>query len=121
MLPKVIQQEESEEFPTTERCHILEIINAQDNRDYSLARARVEPGITTTWHRLNDTTEVYYILSGQGTVQLGEDFMHDVKAGDTVEIPPNTAQRIANTGVEDLVFLCYCTPAFGPEAYEELE
>ena len=121
MEPKIIRQDESEEFPTAERCHILEIINQPENRSYSLARARVEPGVTTAWHSLKDTTELYYILSGNGLMSLGEEFTKEVQAGDTVEIPPNTPQRISNVGVEDLIFLCYCTPAFGPEAYEDLE
>jgi len=121
MDPEFIQPEESKEFSTEERCSILEILNNPKDRSQSLARARVEPGITSAWHRLKDTTETYYILNGNGRVELGEDIVYEVKSGDAVKIPPNTAQRIQNIGSEDLVFLCFCIPAFGAECYEGLE
>jgi hypothetical protein len=38
------------EFATTERCHIIEVINQPDHPEVSLAQARVEPGVTTRWH-----------------------------------------------------------------------
>ena len=112
---------ESDEFPTEERCHILELLNEVDDPSQSIARARVEPGVTTAWHQLKDTSEVYLILSGQGRVDLNEDESHELKAGELVRIPPNTPQRIENTGIEDLMFLCFCTPAFGDHCYESLE
>lgn len=112
---------EHDEFYTEENCHILEILNETDDRSQSVARARVEPGQTTKWHRLKHTSESYYILEGQGQVQLDEDVIKNVTKGDVVRIPPNIPQRIQNTGVNDLVFLCFCTPAFGVENYESLE
>lgn len=112
---------ETDEYPTEERCHILELLNESDDSSQSIARARVEPGVTTAWHQLKDTSEVYLIISGQGSVELNEEERHDLNAGDLVRIPPNTPQRIENTGVDDLVFLCFCTPAFGENCYESLE
>jgi mannose-6-phosphate isomerase-like protein (cupin superfamily) len=32
--------------------------------------------------------------------------------GDTVFIPRNSSQSIRNTGAQDLIFLCICTPRF---------
>ena len=118
---KYIETDLDKEFYTEERCHILELINEKDDRSQSLARARVEPGVKTAWHRLNETAEVYYILSGQGFIELGEEFRKAVKANDVIRIPPNMAQRIENTGTDELIFLCFCTPAFNDTCYEELE
>jgi len=118
---RYIESNEAEEFQTEERCHILELLNDQTDRTFSIARARVEPDITTAWHRLKDTAESYYIIEGQGRMQIGEDFIKDVKKGDVIKIPKNTAQRIKNIGIEDLIFLCFCVPAFGAENYEDLE
>ena len=118
---KHIESNLDNEFYTEERCHILELINEQDDRSQSLARARVEPGVKTAWHRLKGTAEVYYILSGQGQIELGEEFTRQVKAHDVVRIPPDMAQRIENTGPDELIFLCFCTPAFNDTCYEELE
>lgn len=121
MDPIVVETESINEFLTNERCHILELINTADDRSQSLARARVEPGVVTAWHRLKETSETYYILSGEGRVEIGEDFVKKVKPGDAVKIPAGQAQRIENIGTNDLVFLCFCVPAFGAEAYEHLE
>jgi len=115
------QTKPEEEFFTEERCHILELLNESDDRSQSLARSRVEPGVTTAWHRLKGTTELYYILSGEGQVELGEDFVRQIAINDVVRIPADIPQRITNTGTEDLIFLCFCTPAFQDGCYEELE
>jgi len=120
MDPLFIVPEEDKEFYSPERCHILELLN-NDDRTHSLARARVSPGVTTSWHRLINTTECYYILQGTGYVELEEDISHHVETGAIVKIPSGTPQRITNTGVEDLLILCICIPAFGPEVYESLE
>lgn len=118
---KHIIQDETEEFHTEERCYILELLNHSDDPSQSIARARVEPEVTTAWHRLKNTTESFYILKGIGRAEVGEENFHDLKAGDLLRIPPNTPQRITNNGEEDLVFLCFCTPAFNAEIYESLE
>lgn len=121
MTPKHLKTIEDKEFSTEERCHIVEILNEADDRSQSIARARVQTGITTAWHSLKDTTEVYYILEGQGRVELGEEMVQQVEPGDVVRIPANVAQRITNTGVGDLIFLCFCTPAWSADTYIELE
>ncbi|MFO0252772.1 MAG: cupin domain-containing protein, partial [Betaproteobacteria bacterium] len=85
----------------------------------SIARARVEPGVTTAWHRVRGTVERYVILDGSGRMEVGDLPPQEVQAGDVVLIPPSVRQRIANTGAGDLVFLAICTPRFRPENYED--
>ena len=109
------------EFYTPEKCHIIELSNTPNDPDLSIARARVEPGVTTRWHRLRNTGERYYIIRGRGRGEIGELPAQEVNPGDVVIIPPMCRQRIANTGTEDLVFLAICTPRFSPEVYEDLE
>jgi mannose-6-phosphate isomerase-like protein (cupin superfamily) len=104
-----------------ERCHILELANDDHDPDMSIARARVEAGVTTRWHCVRDTVERYVILDGMGRVEIGDYPPQEVQAGDVVLIPPSVRQRIANIGEGDLVFLAICTPRFRPEAYEDLE
>lgn len=106
---------------TPERCHILELSNTPDDPDVSIARARVEPGVTTGWHRVVGTAERYVILEGTGRVEVGDLPAQDVTTGDVVLIPPSCRQRITNTDATDLVFLCVCTPRFRQENYEDLE
>lgn len=109
------------EFATDERCFITELSNSRDDPGLSIARARVEPGVTTAWHRLEGTAERYCIISGTGRVEIGELPARDVGPCDVVLIPPGCRQRIANTGLDDLVFLAICTPRFSQECYENLE
>ncbi len=106
------------EFYTTEGCHIIEILNQADHEDVSIARARVEPGVTTRWHTV-EAREIYYLLAGQGRAEVGEEALL-VGPGDAVSIPAGVRQRIANTGSKDLVFLCVCTPRFRVEGYREV-
>ncbi len=113
--------DEQAEFFTSEQCHILELANTSDDPAVSIARARVEPGIITRWHRVNGTTERYVILEGHGRVEVGDRPPEEIAPGDVVTISPGCRQRIANPGESDLVFLAICTPRFLPEQYEELE
>jgi mannose-6-phosphate isomerase-like protein (cupin superfamily) len=80
---------------------------------YSLAHAIVPPGQTSTWHSLK-TSEVYYIISGQGEMQI-DDETQTVEPGDAVYIPPQAKQRIYNAGSEPLVFICIVDPAWRQE------
>ena len=121
MEPKIIRPSDLTDFYTEERCHISEIYNRATDRSHSLARTRVEPGVTTAWHRLKEVSEIYYILCGVGLMEVGEKIAEEVSGGDSVFIPKNIQQRITNTGKDDLIFLCICAPAFSAECYEDLE
>ena len=107
------------EFATGERCHVVELLNRPGVPAVSLARARVEPGVTTQLHAL-DVLEVYVILEGTGEMDAGDGRSLSVGPGDAVEIPAGTPQRIRNTGATDLVFLCLCLPRFTLEGYAAL-
>lgn len=109
------------EFYTPECCHILELFNKKDDEFCSIARARVEPGITTQLHALKGTIERYVIIEGVGEIEVGGEDPEIVRPLDTVLIPAGVSQRITNRGSTDLVFLCICTPKFDPECYQELE
>ena len=117
----ILRPHPAAEILTDERCHILELSNSPDDPEMSIARARVEPGVTTRWHRVADTLERYVILDGVGRMEIGDYPPQEVQAGDVVMIPPSVRQRIANVGAGDLVFLAICTPRFKPEAYEDAE
>ena len=110
-----------DEFYTPEKCYITELSNTPDDPDVSIARARVEPGVSTRWHRLRNTVERYCIIDGRGNVEVGKLPPQEVSAGDVVLIPPMCRQRITNTGSEDLIFLAICSPRFSNDVYEDME
>jgi len=80
---------------------------------YSLAQAIVAPGQTSLAHSLT-TSEVYYILSGEGEMHIGEEVQR-VEPGDAIYIPPKARQFIHNPGNSPLVFVCIVDPAWRKE------
>ena len=121
MKEAVIKQNLGNELPIPENCYITELSNTPEDPDVSVARARVEPGVTTRWHRLAGTVERYYIIDGRGCAEVGKMPPQEVNAGDMVLIPPMCRQRITNIGSGDLVFLAICTPRFSNDIYEDIE
>ncbi len=121
MKPRIVHPDPAVEFETDERCHILESWNVPEDREVSIARARVAPGVRTQLHRLGETVERYLMISGEGEVEVGELPPERVGPGDVVVIPAGVPQRIRNVGEADLLFYCICTPAFRQEDYESLE
>ena len=110
-----------DEFYTPEGCYIIEVSNSAEDPEVSIARARLEPGKTTRWHRLAGTAERYVMLAGCGRVEIGNMSPVDVTVGDVVLIPPMCRQRITNTGSEDLVFLAICSPRYTDQVYEDID
>ena len=115
------QFDETKEYFFEEGCFIIEMLNDENHPELSIARARVEAGKTTRLHKLLGTTERYIMQSGTGEVTVGEEPAFIVNAGDVVVIPPDTAQKIKNTGNQDLIFLVVCTPRFTPENYQDID
>src|SRR5512140_3385175 len=104
------------EFVAGDNCVLREILHP-DKADlalrYSLAHAVVKPGDTTWKHRLR-TSEVYYILEGEGIMHINGEAAA-VRPGSTVYIPPLAVQSITNTGTTDLAFICIVDPAWRAE------
>lgn len=121
MHEKLYKYTPTDEYFFTEGCFIVEQLNNDADPSISIARARVEPGVTTQWHSLTATDERYYILAGQGVVEIGVLPPQPVAAGDIVSIPAGMRQRIANEGSGDLIFLAICTPRFRSDNYVACE
>lgn len=110
------QREDAKPFTTLDGSTIRELMHpsAGAGRAQSLAEASVAPGATTTLHLHRQTEELYHILAGRGCMHLdGRQF--DVRAGDTVLIPPGTPHCIHNPGSAELRFLCCCAPAYSDD------
>jgi mannose-6-phosphate isomerase-like protein (cupin superfamily) len=121
MQPEIRKNNESLEFETDERCYIVETSNDSNDESVSIARARVEPGVTTAWHKLKGTDERYIIASGKGLVEIGDLEPTEVSEGDVIQIPADTPQRITNIGQIDLIFFAVCSPRFVHTCYISLE
>lgn len=121
MQAQILKTPESDEYYFEEGCFILELSNSAQDPQLSIARARVKTGMSTRLHRLTALVERYVILSGLGSVEVGDLPAQTVSVGNVVIIPPHCAQKITNTGAEDLVFLALCTPRFEKQFYEDIE
>ena len=117
---RIRKQDPTQEFWTPERCFILETWNEAADPAVSVARARVERGITTQLHALDGIDERYLVVEGTGFAEIAGEVPTPVEAGDLVCIPAGVSQRITNTGSSDLAFYCICTPPFVPDAYIDL-
>lgn len=87
--------------------------NYRFHGNYSLARALLPAGVSSLRHVLK-SSEVYYILSGRGKMNVDND-SSIVSTGDAVEIPPGAVQWLENVGDDDLVFLCIVSPPWRRE------
>jgi mannose-6-phosphate isomerase-like protein (cupin superfamily) len=109
------------EFTAGDNCILREIFHPDKEQlslGYSLAHAVVKPGDTTWLHRLK-TSEVYFILEGEGIMHI-DGKSSPVKEGCTIYIPPMAAQNITNSGTIDLKFICIVDPAWKKEDEEVL-
>ncbi|CAA9892026.1 Cupin [Candidatus Methylobacter favarea] len=121
MQARILKINEADEYYFEEGCFILELSNSPADPEVSIARARVKPGVTTKLHRLKGVVERYVIIAGTADVEIAGLEPHSIQPGDVVIIPPLCAQRITNTGSEDLVFLAICSSRFTKNSYENIE
>ena len=108
-------------FDTPERCHIIEMMNTDQDVECSVAQATIKPGVTTQLHALENVSERYVIVEGNGLVEIGGGEPMPVNRMDIVYIPAGVMQRITNTGDSDLIILCVCTPRFENSCYVAME
>ena len=101
-------------FTAIDNTILCELLHpAKEGKDlkipYSIAHAIVKPGETTLPHKLKTSSEVYFILEGEGKIII-DDESAEVHSGQTIYIPLNSKQYIQNTGNSDLKFLCIVYP-----------
>jgi mannose-6-phosphate isomerase-like protein (cupin superfamily) len=122
MLPRIIKATSLKEVLTPEGCFVYENCGiSTGDSTVSIARARVEPRVTTKAHHLDGIQEIYLIVKGKGRVDIEGLESAEVVEGDIVVIPFGKSQRITNVGKMDLIFYCICTPSFTKDRYFEEE
>lgn len=108
----------AEYFRSNDKCVLCELLHPDKIKcslhekpliNYSLAHAIVPRGESSLPHRLKSSSEVYYIISGNGRMHIGDE-IKEVLPGQAVYIPPGFIQFIENTGETDLIFLAIVSP-----------
>ena len=80
----------------------------------SLAEASLEPGQSTERHYHAETEEIYFVLEGEGELELDGDRAR-VRPGDAAPIAPGAWHQIVNVGERQLRILCCCAPPYRHE------
>ncbi len=86
---------------------------------YSISHSELKPGKKSKLHKMK-TSEVYYILQGEGNLQIDDEIFKVLK-DQAIYIPPYSKQCIKNTGKDELKFLCIVDPAWKHEDETILE
>jgi hypothetical protein len=75
MKEQIRKYDPNEEYFIEEQCYINELSNISEDNEVSIAQARVPPGVTTHWHRLNGIVERYVIIQGKVKLKLAIFFL----------------------------------------------
>jgi mannose-6-phosphate isomerase-like protein (cupin superfamily) len=100
--------ERVEAFVTKDGSTIRELHHTQAQ---SLAEATLEPGQATERHYHRAGEEIYFVLKGQGEMELDGETRF-LRPGDAVLIPPGAWHTLENNGTSELRILCCCAPPY---------
>ena len=102
-------------FPTHTNDLVMDRSQAEVSEAFLVV---LEPKEAPPLHVHDDTEQIFYVLSGAGTLYIGADAPQRfrVTVGDLVRIPPHTFHRIRCSGKEKLVYLSVdCFPGGRPK------
>jgi mannose-6-phosphate isomerase-like protein (cupin superfamily) len=99
----------AEPFTTKDGSTIRELHHTDRQ---SLAEATLEPGQATERHFHAATEEIYFVLEGEGDLEI-DGGIRRVEPGDAALIPPGARHQITAHGM--LRFLCCCSPPYAHE------
>ncbi len=90
-------------FPTHVNDLVMDRAHAETSEVFVVV---LEPGEAPPFHVHHDTEQVFYVLEGTGTLEIGEKREHyPVRPGDVVRIPPHTFHRIQCDSTQPLRYL----------------
>jgi quercetin dioxygenase-like cupin family protein len=91
-------------FPT----HVNDLVmNRSEAATTEVFMVVLEPGEAPGLHIHDDTEQIFYMIQGTGTLQIGPEGSQTfpVKPGDLIRIPPHTIHSILCDGPETIVYL----------------
>ena len=107
-----------EHFTAGDTCMVAEIIHPKNETlpfdCLSLAHAEIAVGGRTVPHKLLGSSEIYYIISGTGSLFI-EGTKTELVPGTAAAIPRGCEQYVVNEGNIPLEFLCIVTPKWKKE------
>jgi mannose-6-phosphate isomerase-like protein (cupin superfamily) len=106
-------RDRAEPFTTRDGSTIRELLGLTTApvRSQSLAEATLEPGQQTQRHYHAESEEFYYVLAGEGEMEIDGD-RAAVGPGDAILIPAGAWHQITAGSDSPLCFLCCCAPPY---------
>jgi mannose-6-phosphate isomerase-like protein (cupin superfamily) len=104
---RIVRKESKSPFIAKDGSEIRELYKSER---MSLAEATAYHETNRHFHKASE--EIYYILEGNGIMEI-EGEKKEVSAGDTVVILPKEKHRIFAT--KKVRFLCFCSPPYSDE------
>jgi quercetin dioxygenase-like cupin family protein len=84
------------------------VFNAKQPEDMKafkhFARVTLKPGETNNLHTHKDAEQVYFVLAGDGVVQVGDE-RQEASAGDAIFLPASIPHGFFNTGTKTVILL----------------
>jgi mannose-6-phosphate isomerase len=77
---------------------------SDEEHDHKVKRLVVHPGKRLSYQRHSQRAEHWFIVAGTATVTL-DGTVHTVQAGEAIDIPLESAHRVANEGSTDVVLI----------------
>ena len=98
---KEMSENTIEKFNGGEGHFCVKMFNDGTNK---ILQGRLEPGCSVGMHTHNGTSEIIYVLSGQGTMYLGDGGKEILNPGDCHYCPEGTGHSFVNESDADLTF-----------------
>lgn len=83
--------------------YLIDRMNSPSQR-MTCGHTTIYPTGTTTGHSHDDMEEIYYVMSGEGMMVVGDD-EYPIKQGDALYVPPGEFHTTRQTGILPLTVL----------------
>jgi len=105
-------------FTARDGAKVYELDSAEDRerRGIGFAAGFLEPYKKAVKHYHEISDEIYYVVSGNGTIQLNED-KKNVQKGSLIYVPKKTLHGLSNSEDRNLEILCVSFPEYKEEDF----
>jgi mannose-6-phosphate isomerase-like protein (cupin superfamily) len=105
--------DKAEPFTTKDGSTIRSLLDRDTApvQNQSLAEATLGPGQATERHYHRASEELYYVVEGQGEMEVDGE-RAQVRAGDAILIPPGAWHQLRASDAGQVRILCCCAPPY---------
>jgi len=96
----------AEHYPWGQVCDGWRLL---ERSDLSVIQERIPPNAGEISHFHQRARQLFFVLSGELQIQLGEQRFH-LSPGDSLEVPPGDRHRVRNEGSIEATFLVVSAP-----------